>query len=154
MIIFSQSIRPDWDDIKLVSDTVRDIFKDKYNGLEDIVMMVSSELLENAIKYGFVQHDKDFIKYQVEEDAGMIIISVTNKVDSFSFIRQVIEHIEKIRRNDNKMELYVDRMKQIRDKRKDGESKLGFYRIAYEGKFNLHYKYKDDNLTIIAKRKI
>lgn len=150
----SYSISPDWDNVEIYSEKAGDIFKEKSINLAHAVLMVSSELLENAIKYGEYPSDKDVIKYELNGNDKSISIAVTNKVKSEDDVKKVEKFVADICDCDDKFDLYTERMMDLKKNRKDGESMLGFYRIAYEGKFDIDCKHEKGIMTIIAKRNL
>jgi hypothetical protein len=146
-------INPTWNVISEIRKKTADLLKDYDQSLLDATMMVASELMENAVKYGQAVPSESMIEFQLSVN-GRITIKVTNGLTSEKDLLTVKIHIDKIKTSGDPGLLYTERLKELLENPKQGISQLGLYRIAYEGEFKLDYSYNDKLLTIIAQRDI
>jgi hypothetical protein len=116
--------------------------------------MSSSELIENAIKYGNGKLNNKKIFFNISKEKNKIIIKVKNDANTVKNLKKVDLILSSIKNNDNTELLYITKLKEIMKHPDLFESQLGFYRIAYEGKFNLDYSYDNHILSITAVRNI
>lgn len=116
--------------------------------------MVITELLENAIKYGSYDNDKDEVHFEIDIAEDKITLQVSNKICSRDNFDVFEKNIKKLQESDNVAKLYTERLQEILLKPEDEKSQVGLFRIAYEGKFNLQYKLNGDTLLVIAERSI
>lgn len=152
MEILSKTVKPVWNNVKITSEEAGNIYQGDDN-LAYAVKMVSRELLENAIKYGLAELINEPVSFQITEENNEITIQVTNRVILNDDLMRVIHHLKEVKACDDYKQLYIDKLKNINKNRKAGVSRLGFYRIVYEAKFDLDYQYKNNFLTICAIRK-
>lgn len=145
-------ISPVWELIEKVENKTKDIFQVNDKELKSATLMTVTELLENAVKYGKANPEIEGIEFNFTADDNRIIILVTNAVITESHARQIREHIAQVNATSNPEILYVNRLKELLENRKKGESKLGIYRIAYEGQFKLSCQYHNNILTVKAER--
>jgi len=144
-------LSPCWNTFESIFHDIESIIKDT-NDLLPAIKMVSTELLENAIKYGEFG-DGSSINYYLTNNE-FIQISVSNRVKNKVHLDILKSQIEKIQKSNDVGELYKSRLQELMEGVSFGESMLGLLRIAYEGEFSLEYDYINDLLTVIAKRKI
>ncbi len=153
-IVVRYSLSSTWDIVKNIKDEIKRCFSSKETELLDATMMTAAELIENAVKYGGVTPDGVGVQFELKIDDNRINIEVSNSVVSEENCKILEEHIEKINSSDNPAELYNQRLMELMENPKPGESQLGIYRIVYEGEFKLDYKYSDNKLIITARRDI
>lgn len=153
-VIISLSITPTWSILKEVRQKTEDLMKKKNADTDtiDSTIMCATELVENAIKYGSSNSGQNNINFDLIVQ-NTIRIKVANGIKDEKDAQNVKYHIEKIQNTDDPAKLYTDRLMQLMDNAKPGESQLGLYRIAYEGEFKLDYTYKNNVLTIMAEKK-
>lgn len=151
-IIFSYNIDPGWEIVKKIRDKVEAFVTPINNDVGYASKMTTSELIENAVKYGCSVDKEKGISFNLTMDEGEIKIKVSNGVKSPIDYENVAYHIDKINASDDCQALYVERLTELMDNKRPGASRLGLYRIAFEGEFHLHYEYEDSVLTIIASR--
>lgn len=150
-------IKPDWSELDGVRDQVEKFLK--ANNLEKdpvyAMVMTTSELTENAIKYGALD---DPIKITVDIYTKEVIIEVKNKIKDIDDdeLKKLDEDIQWIRGFQNQYEAYMEKLKHVSAKTlKVGESGLGLVRIAYEGQCILDfYVNEDDTLAMSAVYKL
>ena len=149
---FKYELSPAWELIEKVEENTNELFNIQDKDLKHDTLMVISELLENAVKYGKSNPQITGIQFRFYADDNKIIIKVSNGVVARKHVDDVILHIKKVNASDNPEILYTNRLQELLDSRKTGESKLGIFRISYEGQFKLFYEYKNEILTITAER--
>jgi|GEM_PF-1515608 len=137
-----------------LTEEVGEIVKNTNSEIAHATVMVSHELLENVIKYGIFNDDQNLNVFQLESDNNSIKISVTNVVQSEKDIDNIVKRISTINQSNNVLDLYQKRLLEIKNNRVQGESKLGFYKINYEGKFKLQSYHKNNIITIVAIRNL
>jgi len=152
----SITIKPTWHLVKEVQiKTEKFMIEKKMNPeIIEVSIMCSTELIENAVKYGADKPDGSSIDFDLRADEDKVEIIVSNGYHDENDLKNVINHIDKIKASDDPAALYIERLQELLDNPKPGVSQLGLYRIAYEGGFNLDYRHSDMSLTIIAERKI
>lgn len=93
----------------------------------DSIALATSELLENAVKYGASEDTHCIV--QAFPESGVIQASVTNLATEQG-VRELKAHFEKIMAGDP-LEAYISQMREAAT-RTDGKSQLGLVRIRYE----------------------
>lgn len=154
---FKIYVNPTWSIISNIRKKISELMELKKindQGLLDATAMVASELMENAVKYGEGTTDEAMIEFEITVESHKINISVSNYVNSGSNIDALIENIEKIKKCDNPAELYINRLNELLENPKHGESRLGLYRIAYEGEYGLDYTFSNNLLKVTAQRSV
>ena len=154
--VLNYNIRPTWEIIEEIRNGVESLFTNKNKGLSYASKMVASELIENAIKYGrSVDRQKGVgIVFECKISDDTVRIMVSNRIIAEKDYENVKRPIDRINASNNTEELYMQRLAEVMENPDVGGSKLGLYRIAYEGQFSLKYEFEDMILTIIAKRSI
>ncbi len=149
-------IKPTWHLVKEVQEKTEKFLTEKKMSTDiiEVAVMCSTELIENAVKYGSEKTDGSSIDFDLRAGEGSIEIIVSNGYHDENDLKNVITHIDKIKASDDPSALYIERLQELLDNPKPGVSQLGLYRIAYEGGFSLDYRHSDMTLTIIAERKI
>lgn len=114
----------------------------------DRVAIATSELLENAVKYGVSEDTRCVV--QAFGDTGVIQASVTNQA-SDQGARELRALYDKIMAGDP-LEAYITQMREAAT-RTDGRSQLGLARIRYESEADLHLNITPDHqvtLTLVV----
>ena len=152
--IIQVSIEPAWSTVKNINDQIIDLLPGKGQMIVDSVRMVTTELIENAVKYCEPTPDMPDIEFELKIRSNIVTIRVVNGVKTVKNADAVQNNIDKIRNSDDHAALYMNRLTELMENPLPGESQLGLYRIAYEGKFSLDYEFENNILTIIAERKL
>lgn len=149
-------IPPLWDTINEIRAKIAEDERIKNHGEEFInaSVMVASELLENAVKYGYHNDPGQGVAFNLVVDDESITIEVTNGVPPDFQAEKMLKLVEEIKNSENAELLYTNKLMEIASNPKRGESGLGLLRIAYEGEFFLDCEYEHPILKIKAKRKI
>lgn len=145
---------PKWSNIHKVQDKLEKKLKNYDKGFIDSAKMVVGELLENSVKY-YMEHgikSAIILKIKVEDQ---ITISILNQKIFDEDIYPISQAIIRINKSDNPYNLFIDRLQEILDNRRIGESRLGLLRIASEGGFALSYQTNNnDKISIFATKMI
>lgn len=149
------AIKPEWDEIERARSICRDFLTDRSYGVDvvDAVSMVSSELIENAVKYGTYETRIPDIEFRLKLDESGITIEVKNPVDDSvgKHLQRLDEIVQWIRGYQNPFEVYVKKLREVSAKSLlDNESCLGLVRIAYEGQSILDFYLDQNNILSVS----
>jgi hypothetical protein len=140
-----------WHHIRLTRKRVTDALVDADSVLRSAGAMTASELLENAIKYGEDVPAAPNISFSMVAEGGRLQFEVSNGATQTSGVRELQQRIDEVSRAPDKATLYMRRLEQLLANPTES-GKLGIYRIAFEGKFDLECRYFDQVVTVIATR--
>jgi hypothetical protein len=149
-------LQPNWNELDKIEEVLESFFKANYipESHYDPIYMVTTELVENSIKYGSFTSEKSKILLSIKYKKNRIIVEVKNPISekSASHLHKLDSKIQWIRGFQNPFEAYVERLREVSSKTlEEGESGLGLVRIAYEGQSLLDfYLDEQNNLTVIA----
>lgn len=150
-IVVNSSLPHTWDHIRKIRKQVGDALHDSDPNLRSAAMMVTSELVENAVKYGEEVPAAPQISLSLTVRGEQLVINVTNGCADQSGIRELETRIREINEAPDKSTLYMARLEALlADSSESG--KLGLYRIAFEGQFDLDFRYTDQVVSITATR--
>lgn len=130
-------IGPDWQNVDrlrlAILNCLAAVFGDQ--DLSESVGIVTSELLENAIKYGDWENcEKPLLVLGVRGNAETIEVDVASPIEPASpHFENVKRTIAWISRFPSARDAYVARMQAIAEDPEIGVSRMGLVRIAYEG---------------------
>ena len=150
---FELSIPIVWQYVRDVRARVRAVLASHPPELRDAAVMVASELVENAIKYGESVPKAPEAVIRVGVSDTEIRVEVSNGVRSTDIVRELRTHIEQITNASNRGDLYVARVEELLNSA-NTRGRLGLYRIGHEGGFELSCSYVDQVLTVTATRGI
>jgi hypothetical protein len=146
-------ITPVWSLIPEVKEKIRNIMSGMNSNKIDFTMIVVSELLENAIKYGEMNTRIANISIIFELDQQMVLMSIKNGIGEYQNLDSFLNTMSKIKTTVNKKSLYLERLQEImRDPSLPG-SKLGLYRIVSESEFDLDFHIDEYGLEMLATKK-
>ena len=141
---FERRLQPDWNTAKKLWDVARAFFE--AHGLDPnesyAMAMTSSELLENALKYGdWDRASTEDVRFVAEVDGRAAIVEVESPVvDDETKLRLLDDRVQWIRGFQSPFEAYVQRLKEISASAyREDESGLGLCRIAYEARCLLDF---------------
>jgi len=145
----------DWENLDHIRSKVEHFLKQNHFGLNDIysIVMVCSELVENAIKYGDYNSPQSKISINIELNDSGIITEVKNPMleNNNRHVRQLDKTIQWIRGFQNPFEAYREKLKEVAEKDYIvDESGLGLARIAYEGESILDFYLEDKNMINVT----
>jgi len=145
---------PVWFDLDAVRKEC-DAFLESLNYTADVresMCMITSEFLENAIKYGSFSGMRNSIPVTIiSAEGGHIMVKVCSPVDSrpSNKWRNLDLMLQQLQNSPSPFHAYLDRMNEISQKPlDDAESGLGLARIGYEGAAKIHY-YVDENSFLV-----
>ena len=147
-ITFNCTIDLNWSIINQIRDKVASLVESHGEDLAYACKMTSSELVENAIKYGCYIAGKKGIELSLSLKDNEVRISVANGIINKEDLENVKTHIKAINSSNNPQELYINRLKTLLEKPELNQSQLGLFRIAFEGEFSLEYDY-DEKLNVL-----
>lgn len=147
----SVTIEPLWPTIRQIRRTVGEALKEVAPAVRAAAMMTASELTENAIKYGESVPAQPTISFRFEVFDEQVRIEVANGSTSVPDVQQLLDCIDQIANASDKEALYLARVQQLLDSQAES-GKLGLYRIALEGCFELYASFDNGVVTVIATR--
>jgi hypothetical protein len=143
------SIPTTWEYVRQLRRAVDETLADYSEDLRKEATMTSSELVENAIKYGVPVPALKSVTFNLKTFETGIQIAVANGATDLHNIAELEQRLTQIKQAADKEELYLLRLHQIlRDP--TARNKLGLYRIAFEGQFDLDCHYAAQVLTVTA----
>jgi hypothetical protein len=145
--------RPDWSEVRRIRERVASAVSDLSEEVREATVMAASELVENAIKYGEKVAHHPGIEVSLMCDANTLSLSVASGTSNLEAVRELKRHTEALASNQDKSELYMNRIQTLME-HPDGCSRLGLYRIGYEGLFDLECSYADNVVRMTATRAI
>ena len=140
-----------WQFVRQVRRQLADALADQSEDLRDSAMMVASELVENAIKYGESVPGAPTATIELFVEPERVMIEVKNGLSSARDAQAVQEQIARLRAAEDPAALYVERLKELLES-PDIRGRLGLCRIALEAGFDLSCTYDQQILTISASR--
>jgi hypothetical protein len=143
--------RPDWSEVRRIRERVASAVSDLSEEVQEATVMVASELVENAIKYGDNVANHPGIEVSLVCDGHTLSLTVANGASSSEAVRELQRHTDALARSPDKSELYTSRMLTLMD-HPDGCSRLGLYRIGFEGQFDLECSYDGSIVRMTATR--
>jgi hypothetical protein len=140
-----------WQHIRAIRKSVGDALAEADPGFRTAAAMVASELVENAVKYGEAVPAAPGIHFALLEAGGQLRIEVSNGCTDGDGVHELQARVKEIARAPDKAALYMARLEALLA-RPDESGKLGLYRIAFEGKFDLQWSYRNAVVTMTATR--
>lgn len=116
-------------------------------------VMVASELLENAIKYGTAVPTLSRTRVTMQYSPEFIEIRVDNGLAESTSYERVRQIVESMRDEAACEQLYLARIQELIDNPFQ-KNQLGLYRIGYEGKFSLVCNLENQVLSMTARRNL
>ena len=133
-------LQPEWQNVDLLRLAILNCLSAVFGDpdLSESVGIVTSELLENAIKYGDWSHAAGrSLRLSVKGGGTQVNVEVASPIHEASpHLASIRSTLEWIRKFPSAREAYISRMRAIAEHLRDeqsGESKMGLVRIAYEG---------------------
>ena len=114
--------------------------------------MTSSELVENAIKYGESVPAAETVTFSSKRRRSGCRIRVVNGSTNAPGVAELQRRVQELRGADDKQALYLARLEELLAQA-DESGKLGIYRIGFEGGFDLQLDYTNNVVTVTATRK-
>jgi hypothetical protein len=140
-----------WQRVREVRRTVEEAGKDLPDEIRTAAVMVTSELVENAVKYGESVPACPDIQVRVSISDTRIVIEVANGASATDELTELFERVAQIRDSESREQLYMGRLTELLE-RPGSTGKLGLYRIGFEGKFDLESVLDGQTLIVRATR--
>ncbi len=150
--LLSLQLSPVWNHIRGVRDDVGTLLADYSAELRSAAAMVASELLENAFKYGEHVPRAPLVSFSMSVRNSVLHIETVSGSTDPGNLAQLELVLRRIAAADDKIALYLDRLRETLSETTDRSPGLGLYRIAAEGEFSLSCHQEDGVLTVLARR--
>lgn len=150
-LVIKTSAIPDWSEIGKIRAQVTLALSGLRQSLRDAAVMVVSELVENAIKYGDSIPNAPGIEVSVVRERSRLSVSVASGAKDDEAARRLQNYTEALAASQDKLGLYVARVQSLADS-PEAHSRLGLYRIGLEGAFDLKCTHEDGVLRMTATR--
>ena len=149
------ALSPHWDQIEEVRRRTSAFLKNQglSKELVDALSMVSSELVENGMKYGCFEKSDNGLTFRLHLVEKNVIIEVTHPThsDAAHHLRRLDKTIQWIRGFQDPFQAYLEKLREVaRRPINDSESGLGLVRIAYEGKSIIDFFVAEDNALNVS----
>ena len=113
--------------------------------------MASSELVENAIKYGESVPAAKAATFVLEATPESVSIRVVNGSTNTMGVAELERRVRELRHTADKEALYLARLEELLAAEEENGN-LGIYRIGFEGGFELDLDYTNQVVTVTATR--
>jgi hypothetical protein len=130
-LVLDLELRPDWANIDRANQAIGLLALGIYADpdLKDVIAMVSTELLENALKHAVPDTG---VRLSIHDERVRIVIAVTNAVLEPTQVQKLEAHVEWLHSFTDARAAYIAAIEQA-VARPASSSGLGICRIAYEG---------------------
>ena len=145
------TFEPMWPNVREIRQRVGSALEDCPAALRSAAIMTSSELVENAIKYGESVPAAKTVTFQLEATPDRLYIRVVNGSTNAQGVAELGRRVEELQRASDKQALYLARLEQLLANA-DDSGKLGIYRVGFEGGFDLQLDYRNSVVTVTATR--
>lgn len=142
-----------WEQVRTVRQRVAEALAAQPEELRLNAIMVASELAENAVKYGAAVPGLESAHFSLQLTSTELRIQVANGVTSSRQAERVGNMLSQMSTQEHGKERYVSRLLELA-RNPMQSTRLGLYRISYEGNFQLEYSYANKVLTLTARRSL
>lgn len=142
-----------WEYVRTVRHQVAAALSDYPEELRSASVVVASELVENAIKYGAAVPAQEWAQFSFQATPACIQMQVSNGLVDEQAVAQVMQMVEQMKPPGACEQLYLARLQELVNDPVQ-PNRLGLYRIGYEGKFEVDCTYAGQVLTMIARRHV
>jgi hypothetical protein len=142
-----------WPTVRHVRQAVAAALSEYPAELRESTVMVASELVENAVKYGESVPALPTARFALDVSEEAISITVANGLTSPQIATELNLRLQELAAPGAAERLYLERMLAPLESASD-IGKLGLYRIGFEGKFRLSSSYVNGVLTVQARREL
>jgi hypothetical protein len=146
------NLEPMWPNVREIRERVSNALAACPSQLRSAAIMTSSELVENAIKYGESVPAAKSVAFLLEATADQVFIRVVNGSTNSAGVAELERRVQELGAAPDKQALYLARLEQLLADA-DESGKLGIYRIGFEGGFDLQLDYTNSIVTVTATRK-
>jgi hypothetical protein len=145
------SLEPMWPTVREIRQRVGSALQDCPDHVRSAAIMTSSELVENAIKYGESVPGAKAATFVLDATAESVSIRVVNGSTNRLGVAELERRVRELRQSADKQALYLARVEELlADDEENGN--LGIYRIGFEGGFELELDYTNQVVTVTATR--
>ena len=144
---------PDWSEVGRIRAQVALALNGLRPALREAAVMVVSELVENAIKYGESTPRAPGIEVSLVRENTRLSVTVVSGTRDEEAARRLQGYTEALATSPDKLGLYVARVQSLSDS-PETHSRLGLYRIGVEGAFDLRCSHDDGVLRMTATRSL
>jgi anti-sigma regulatory factor (Ser/Thr protein kinase) len=146
------TLEPTWPSVREIRQQVGTALQDCPEQLRSAAIMTSSELVENAVKYGESVPAAKTVTFQLEATPEALSIRVVNGSTDARGVAELQRRVQEIRRCEDKQALYLARLEELLPQAEES-GRLGIYRIGFEGGFDLQLEYTNHVVSVTATRK-
>lgn len=150
---FQTTIRPVWHYVREIRTHVGEALANYPSEVRTAATITAAELLENAIKYGESMTQAPSIQFSLAVNNDELRIETVNGCTNPRGLKELRDRIDELAAARDKVSLYLTRLEELLA-RPSETGKLGLYRIAFEGEFDVVCTIKDNIVTVTATRKI
>jgi hypothetical protein len=144
---------PDWSEIGRIRKHVALALSELRESIRDAAVMVVSELVENAIKYGESVPSAPGIEVSVVRGHTWVSVTVASGTRDEEAAGRLRGYTEALAASHDKLELYLARVQSLANS-PEPHSRLGLYRIGVEGAFDLRCSQENGVLRMTATRSL
>jgi hypothetical protein len=145
------SFAPQWPHVREIRERVGAALESCPAPLRSAAVMTSSELVENAVKYGESVPAAQTVTFLLEATAARLSIRVANGSTNAAGVAELQRRVKEMHGAKDKEALYLARLEEILVNPEESD-RLGIYRIGFEGGFDLQLDYQNEVVTITATR--
>src|SRR5262245_13722253 len=149
----SVSLPHTWDHIRQIRGRVAEVLREADSSLRSAAVMVTSELVENAVKYGEAVPAAPQISVSLTTSETSITIIVTNGSADASGVAALTRRVDEVMRAPDRSALYLARQEELMSQPTETGG-LGLYRIAFECEFAIELSYREQVVTMPATRAV
>jgi hypothetical protein len=147
-------VRSEWQNVDLLRISVQNCFVAVFANVEGChaIAMVTGELVENAVKYGYWSGDEKSFRLRVVGEEGRAVITVENPVKpGDAGVEELLATIRWIDRFPSAADAYRERLRSIAAAGPSARtSRLGLVRVAYEGACMLRAELTGNSVAVSA----
>ncbi len=150
----SQTLEPTWGLVRDTRRKVEMLLADFPEELRFAATMTTSELLENAVKYGCAVESAPRVCFDLCIDDKEIRIATANGASDRDGVDRVFACLAQLASAQDPRTLYFEASSKTSGRPASESSGLGLYRVVAEGKFSVTGSYEDKVLRLEARRKL
>ncbi|GBF37026.1 ATP-binding protein [Leptospira johnsonii] len=154
--LLEMKLRPIWDEIERAREECRSFLErlGSTDETSDALCMITSEILENAIKYGYFTNENQEFTFKIEAGKDGVLVQAWSPLPSAGIVenlRRLDSIVQWIRSFQSPFQAYLERLKLVAGQPlENNESGLGLIRIAYEGEAILDFYVNEDNILYVS----
>jgi hypothetical protein len=142
-----------WRVVRRVRAVVEGVLAAQPASVRESARLVTSELMENVVKYGQLLPDGTDPVVLVQLEDGVLTISSRNGVTSKGDVGRIFDILDRLQVQGDAQAVYIEAILQGMAAKHQSAS-LGLLRIVAEAGFELHATYTDNVLEILARKEL